>query len=89
VATRLYLIRHGNTQDEETTKVYKGRLDIPLSAKGVVRMEKAASFLSGVKVSRIVTSTLFRSVESGSIVARALGLEIEEDHAFDEVAFGV
>ncbi len=89
MATRLYLIRHGNTQDEETTKVYKGRLDIPLSAKGVARMEKAASFLSGVKVSRIVTSTLSRSVESGSIVARALGLEIEEEHAFDEVAFGV
>ena len=89
MAARLYLIRHGNTQDEETTKVYKGRLDIPLSAKGVVRMEKAASFLSGVKVSRIVTSTLSRSVESGSIVARALGLEIEEEHAFDEIAFGV
>lgn len=89
MATRLYLIRHGNTQDEETTKVYKGRLDIPLSAKGVARMEKAASFLSSVKVSRIVTSTLSRSVESGSIVARALGLEIEEEHAFDEVAFGV
>ena len=87
--TRLYLIRHGNTLDEETKKVYKGRLDIPLSRAGVARMEKAAAFLSDFRMDRIFTSTLSRSVESGRLVAGAQGLDIEKDPAFDEVAFGV
>jgi broad specificity phosphatase PhoE len=87
--TRLYLIRHGNTLDEETKKVYKGRLDIPLSRAGVARMEKAAVYLAASGMSRVVTSTLSRSVESGMMVAGAQGLEVERDPAFDEVAFGV
>ena len=87
--TRLYLIRHGNTGREETKRVYKGRLDIPLSRAGVERMEKAAAFLAATRMSRVLTSTLSRSVESGKIVAAAQGLDIERDPAFDEVAFGV
>ena len=87
--TRLLLIRHGNTLDEETQKVYKGRIDIPLSRTGVVRMEKAAAFLTAFTIDRVFTSTLSRSVESGRIVAGSQRLEIEIDSAFDEVSFGV
>jgi alpha-ribazole phosphatase len=87
--TRLYLIRHGNTADEETKKVYKGRLDIPLSQAGVARMGKAAAFLASSGMTKVFTSTLSRSVESGKIVAAAQNLQIEKDPAFDEVAFGV
>jgi alpha-ribazole phosphatase/probable phosphoglycerate mutase len=87
--TRLYLIRHGNTLDEETKKVYKGRLDIPLSRAGIERMERAATFLASSGMSKVLTSTLSRSIESGRIVAAAQGLAIERDPAFDEVSFGV
>ncbi len=87
--TRLLLIRHGNTVDEETEKVYKGRTDIPLSRTGVSRMEKAAAFLTAFTIDRVFTSTLSRSVESGRIVAHPQRLEIEVDPAFDEVSFGV
>jgi broad specificity phosphatase PhoE len=86
---RLYLIRHGNTQDEETKRVYKGRLDIPLSEAGVARMERAASFLAPFEISGVFTSTLSRSVESGRIVARSHGLSIEQELAFDEVSLGL
>ena len=89
MTTRLYLIRHGNTSDEETGKVYKGRLDIPLSRAGAMRMERLASFLASFEISRLFTSTLSRSVESGKILARDRGLQIEEEPAFDEVDFGV
>jgi broad specificity phosphatase PhoE len=40
-------------------------------------------------MSRVLTSTLSRSVDSGMMVAGAQGLEVEKDPAFDEVAFGV
>lgn len=86
--TRLFLIRHGNTADEETKKVYKGRIDIPLSPKGIARMEKAARFLSAFKLDRIYTSTLSRSIDSGGIIARAQGLDARVLPAFDEVDFG-
>ncbi len=87
--TRLFLISHGNTIDEESKKIYKGRLDVPLSRIGVERMEKAAAFLATFKIDRVYTSTLSRSIESGRAVARAQALDIGLDPAFDEVAFGL
>lgn len=87
--TRLFLIRHGNTEDEETKKIYKGRIDIPLSNKGRERMTKAGAFLGGFPIAKVFVSTLSRSIESGSIIASSFGLEAEVDPAFDEVSFGL
>jgi alpha-ribazole phosphatase len=87
--TRLFLIRHGNTVDEETKKVYKGRIDIPLSKRGIARMEKAAAFLTTYPMKKVFTSTLSRSVESGRIIALSQGLQAETESAFDEVSFGL
>ena len=87
--TRLFLIRHGNTVDEETKKVYKGTMDIPLSRAGILRMHGAAAFLSAFALDRIYTSTLSRSIDSGRIIAASQGLAIEVAPAFDEVDFGV
>jgi len=87
--TRLFLIRHGNTIDEESKKIYKGRLDVPLSRVGMERMEKAAAFLAPFKIDMVYTSTLSRSIESGRAVARVQALDIGLDPAFDEVAFGL
>ncbi len=87
--TRLFLIRHGNTVDEETKKVYKGRTDIPLSRTGILRIHGAASFLSAFTLDRIYTSTLSRSIDSGRIIATSQGIDIEKSPAFDEVDFGV
>jgi alpha-ribazole phosphatase/probable phosphoglycerate mutase len=87
--TRLFLIRHGNTVDEDTVKVYKGKTDIPLSRTGVLRMHGAAAFLSTFTLDRIYTSTLSRSIDSGRIIAAGRGIDIEVASAFDEVDFGV
>ncbi len=87
--TKLFLIRHGNTVDEETKSVYKGRTDIPLSRTGILRMHGAAAFLSAFTLDRIYTSTLSRSIDSGRIIAASQGIDIEVAPAFDEVDFGV
>jgi alpha-ribazole phosphatase len=86
--TRLILVRHGNTADEETGRIYKGSLDIPLSDRGRERMRRAAGFLAPFTIDKVYTSTLSRSVESGRIVAEPHGLEIAMDPAFNEVHFG-
>ncbi len=86
--TRLLLVRHGNTADEETGRVYKGSLDIPLSDKGRERMRRAAAFLSSFTIDKVYTSTLSRSVESGRIVGAPHGLDIETAPELNEVHFG-
>ena len=86
--TKLFLIRHGDTLDEETKRVYKGKIDIPLSGRGIVRMHGAAAFLSAFTLDRSYTSTLSRSIDSGRIIAAAQGIETEAVGAFDEISFG-
>jgi broad specificity phosphatase PhoE len=86
--TRLFLIRHGDTIDEETKKVYKGSLDIPLSDKGRDRLRGAAQFLSRFTIDHVYTSSLSRCMESGAIIARPHGLEIRSLSGLNEINFG-
>lgn len=44
MATTLYLIRHGETEGNET-KRYKGSIDVPLSEKGILQVRKTSSFI--------------------------------------------
>jgi alpha-ribazole phosphatase/probable phosphoglycerate mutase len=43
--TKIYLIRHGETEGAET-KRYKGHIDVPLSEKGVEQMRRLSAFIS-------------------------------------------
>jgi alpha-ribazole phosphatase len=88
-ATRIFFVRHGDTIDEETKKVYKGSIDIPLSDKGRQRIARASEFLSRFKMDYIYTSTLSRCIESGKIIAEKQGLPIETASALDELGFGL
>ncbi len=86
--TRLFLIRHGETSDLETKKIYKGRLDVPLSERGRERIARVSSYLSDYPIQHVYTSTLSRAIESGTIIARPHGLEIKSTPALNEISFG-
>jgi alpha-ribazole phosphatase len=86
--TRLFLIRHGDTIDEETKKVYKGTIDIPLSNKGILRMERVASFLSGYTLDVLYASALSRSIESAKIIGSPHNLNVNKESGFNELGFG-
>jgi alpha-ribazole phosphatase len=87
--TRLFLIRHGETTDLETKKIYKGSLDIPLSDRGRERLGRVSSYLSDKHIHHVYTSALSRAVESGTIIARVHGLSIESIPALNEINFGL
>jgi len=87
--TRLFLIRHGDTIDEESKRVFKGTADIPLSEKGVERLKKASAFLSRFDFDFIYTSALSRCIESGKIIAKPHKMETKVAKAFNEIHFGV
>ena len=86
--TRLFLVRHGDTIDEETTRVYKGTIDLPLSEKGRDRIRRAASFMSRFPIDHVYTSELNRCIESGSIIADPHNLSIKTSRTLNEISFG-
>jgi alpha-ribazole phosphatase/probable phosphoglycerate mutase len=45
MATKVYLIRHGETEGAEARR-YKGHIDVPLSRNGIEQMKRLAQFLS-------------------------------------------
>lgn len=91
-ATRLLLIRHGETAWNAIGRV-QGQLDVPLSATG---MWQAGRLAQRMDVSRgfepvhaVVASTLARAWLTARPLAEALGLEIQPDDRLRERAFGI
>jgi alpha-ribazole phosphatase len=84
----MFLIRHGETTDEETGRVFKGITDIPLSQKGVSRMKKAGEYLAPFKIDAVYTSALSRCMDSGTYVASHHGLDIQVEPQLNEIHFG-
>jgi alpha-ribazole phosphatase len=83
--TKIYLIRHGETEGAET-KRYKGHIDVPLSEKGTEQMKRLSEYISGearkrgsaevtCELSAIYTSDLSRAVKSAELIAGPHGLK--------------
>ncbi len=87
MATTLYLIRHGETQNADQ-RCYKGHIDVPLSAKGENQMKKVADRIRNVPLSAIYTSDLQRARRSAEIVARPHNIKPEIKSPFKERNFG-
>lgn len=90
--TRLVLVRHGVTAFTEEGRLDgRGGYDPPLSERGRTQAERAAqsvtALLGGVPA-RLITSSLARAVQTGAVIAAALGVEPEVDADFDEQSFG-
>lgn len=87
--TRLFLIRHAETIDEDSTKVFKGTIDIPLSETGIARIKAASQFMSRFHLDFIYTSALSRCIESGKIIAEPHGLQVQVVEGLNELHFGL
>jgi alpha-ribazole phosphatase/probable phosphoglycerate mutase len=82
--TKIYLIRHGETEGAET-KRYKGHIDVPLSENGIEQIKRLAEYLSAevqkrgsteaaYELSAIYTSDLSRAVKSAELIAEPHGI---------------
>ena len=100
MVTKIYLIRHGETEDADARR-YKGHIDVPLSDNGIEQIERLSEFLSAVGarcprpgsdsagLKAVYCSGLSRAVKSAEIIAGPFGLEPVIVEGLKERNFGV
>ncbi|MBQ1025465.1 bifunctional RNase H/acid phosphatase [Micromonospora sp. C95] len=89
-ATRLILVRHGETEYTEQGR-YSGRGDIPLSSTGQAQVRATAARLAALAPDAVavVSSPLSRCVATAEAIAAALGdLPVRRDDELIECDFG-
>lgn len=88
MGTKLFLIRHGETEDAETKK-YKGSINVPLSNNGIKQIEMLSEFLiKNTTLNVIYTSPLRRAQNSAEIIAQKYHLQIIVIEQLREIYFG-
>ncbi|MEW2381864.1 bifunctional RNase H/acid phosphatase [Micromonospora sp. NPDC047707] len=89
-ATRLVLVRHGETEYTEQRR-YSGRGDVPLSARGRAQVKATATRVAALapSVAAVVSSPLSRCTHTAEAIAAALGgLPVRLDDDLIECDFG-
>jgi probable phosphoglycerate mutase len=87
--TRLYLVRHGETDWNARGKL-QGHTDVPLNPTGLQQAAELASRLKRAGISSVTTSDLARARETGALVGAALGIAgLEVDEGLRERRFGI
>jgi broad specificity phosphatase PhoE len=88
VATRVLLVRHGDTQASQDNR-FTGAMDIPLSKEGRIHASELAVRLARFPLDAIYASSMQRARETAAFTARVHGLEVTPVDEFREVHHGV
>ncbi|WP_418789915.1 alpha-ribazole phosphatase [Phosphitispora sp. TUW77] len=86
--TRLYIVRHGETEWNKTLK-YQGHRDIPLSEEGRSQSVKIAKRLSAEKLHTAYSSDLSRALETAQIISEYHSLTVKPVPELRETNFGL
>lgn len=85
--TRLYLIRHGETEWNKGGR-YQGWTDIELSEEGRRQADLLGKRFEYLQLDAIYVSPLKRAIATAEAVAKVKGLDLIVDEAFKEINFG-
>lgn len=83
----LYLIRHGET-DSNSGKMFQGRMNTALNAKGHDQSRQMAEFMKSVKLDAIYCSPMLRARQTAAPLAMSQGLAYRTLDLLQEVSFG-
>lgn len=86
-ATRLLLIRHGQTDWNAQTRL-QGHSDIPLNAEGHAQAAQLAAVLQGEALDHVYASDLQRAADTARPLALSTGAPLSLDAGLRERAFG-
>lgn len=84
---KLLLIRHGDvsTQKEE---VFHGRMDVPLTERGMLQAKKTAEKLSGAGILKIYSSPLKRAYDTARAIAEKQNAPVEILQELNDIHYG-
>jgi len=85
--TRLYLVRHGETEWNRFSKV-QGRTDTELSEEGIKQAQLLAGRLARENIDIIYSSSLKRALRTAEIVAGYKSCKVVESDKYHEICLG-
>lgn len=85
--TRIYFIRHGETE-WNTTGRYQGWSDIPLSEIGMKQAEAVGKRFQNIDIDVIYSSPLDRAYQTAHEIAKHKNMQIIKDEHLKEINFG-
>jgi len=87
MATRIFLVRHGETTAAAEDR-FAGSIDVPLSPNGQIQAERLAGRLAGEAIAAAYCSPMQRTVATASIIAQPHHLEPIRDDGLREIDHG-
>jgi len=85
--TEIILVRHGETE-WNVAEVFRGQIDIDLSARGVRQAELLAGYLSTSAIEAIYSSPLKRALKTAEIIANSHNLKVNVEPDLIDFNFG-
>lgn len=85
--TRIYFIRHGETQYNVEER-FVGTVDVPLNSRGMQQAEYARQALKGIEFDSIYSSPLKRAIQTAKIVMQGRKLPILHAEGLREINCG-
>ncbi|MDK2820513.1 MAG: hypothetical protein PWP31_478 [Clostridia bacterium] len=85
--TRVYLVRHGETEWNNTGR-YQGHSDVMLSSKGKLQANLLKKRFDNINLDCVFTSDLKRATETASIISKSHGINVETLKDLREINFG-
>src|SRR5262245_18887251 len=84
----IYLVRHGENPANLTRQFSCRLVDYSLTPQGVQQAEQTALYFQSLPIGAVFASPLKRAVETATIIAQALGLEVQVLEQFREINVG-
>lgn len=85
--TKVFLIRHGDTDWHEQGKLL-GRRDRPLSDRGRAQSERMLAALGGVDIREVIASPLQRAVHTAELIGKRYQMDIARDSRLMDMHLG-
>lgn len=86
--TKILLIRHGHVEGIDPER-FRGRADLPLTARGAVQARAAAKRIASAwQPLKVYTSPMRRCVETGDAIAKACDVETQVIDHLSDIDYG-
>lgn len=87
-STKVYLLRHGETEIYDGEFVFSGHVDLDVTKKGEEQLALQAERLKSRPIKKVYASDLQRSYKGAKAIAAPLSVEVVQDARFKEICSG-